>query len=75
MYGDYTDIMYESVMDDLEIKQLNDYALTKWTNEYGANSRAMNSTETVIVRIFNTYGPGEYYHPYRSVNSNFATTY
>jgi len=73
VYGDYTDIMYESVMDDLEIKQLNDYALTKWTNEQQiANSRTMNSTETVIVRIFNTYGPGEYYHPYRSVNSKFC---
>jgi len=26
----------------------------------------------VIVRLFNTYGPGEYYHPYRSVNCKFC---
>jgi dTDP-glucose 4,6-dehydratase len=32
----------------------------------------MYGTETVIVRLFNTYGPGEYYHPYRSVNCKFC---
>jgi len=32
----------------------------------------MYKTETVIVRLFNTYGPGEYYHPYRSVNCKFC---
>ena len=26
----------------------------------------------VIVRLFNTYGPGEFYHPYRSVNCKFC---
>jgi dTDP-glucose 4,6-dehydratase len=36
------------------------------------NSRIMNKTETVIVRIFNTYGPGEWYHPFRSVNCTFT---
>jgi dTDP-glucose 4,6-dehydratase len=25
----------------------------------------------VVVRLFNTYGPGEYYSPYRSVNCRF----
>src|SRR5436853_6983921 len=29
-------------------------------------------TETVCVRIFNTYGPGEYYSPYRSVACIFV---
>src|SRR5262249_26208530 len=28
-------------------------------------------TESVVVRLFNTYGPGEYYSPYRSVNCRF----
>lgn len=73
VYGDYKDLMYESVMDEFEIKQLNDYALTKWTNEQQIkNSVEMYGLETVVVRIFNTYGPGEYYHPYRSVNSKFC---
>jgi dTDP-glucose 4,6-dehydratase len=30
-----------------------------------------HGTESVVVRIFNTYGPGEYYSPYRSVNCRF----
>jgi dTDP-glucose 4,6-dehydratase len=73
VYGDYEDTMYETVMDDVEIKQLNDYAISKWSNEMQIkNSIAMFNTETVIVRLFNTYGPGEYYHPYRSVNCKFC---
>jgi dTDP-glucose 4,6-dehydratase len=60
--------MTEDVMDKHEIRQLNDYALTKWVNEQQImNSAAMHGTESVRVRLFNTYGPGEYYSPYRSV--------
>ena len=59
-------------MDDYEVKQLNDYAMTKWVNEMQVcNSAAQHGTETVVVRLFNTYGPGEYYSPYRSVNCRF----
>ncbi|HBY66602.1 MAG TPA: nucleoside-diphosphate sugar epimerase, partial [Flavobacteriaceae bacterium] len=36
------------------------------------NSRIMNNTESVTVRIFNTYSDGEWYHPFRSVNCLFA---
>ena len=73
VYGDYKDVMYEDVMDKFEIKQLNDYALSKWTNEGQIkNSMSLYDTETVIVRLFNTYGPGEFYHPYRSVNCKFC---
>lgn len=73
VYGDYTDIMSEDVMDTIEIKQMNDYAISKWANEMQIrNSRIMYKTKTVIVRLFNTYGPGEYYHPYRSVNCKFC---
>lgn len=73
VYGDYEGIMSEDVMDKIEIKQMNDYAITKWANEMQIrNSRIMNGTETVVVRLFNTYGPGEYYHPYRSVNCKFC---
>ena len=68
VYGDYDGVMTEDVMDKVEIRQLNDYALTKWVNEQQImNSAAMKGTESVRVRLFNTYGPGEYYSPYRSV--------
>lgn len=51
---------------------MNDYAISKWVNEMQiANSAIQFGTESVIVRIFNTYGPGEYYSPYRSVNCRF----
>lgn len=68
VYGDYDGLMTEDVMDRCEIRQLNDYALTKWVNEVQImNSAAMHQTESVRVRLFNTYGPGEHYSPYRSV--------
>jgi dTDP-glucose 4,6-dehydratase len=72
VYGDWPNLMVETVMDEYEIKQLNDYAMTKWVNEMQIrNSAEQNGTKTVIVRLFNTYGPGEYYSPYRSVNCRF----
>jgi dTDP-glucose 4,6-dehydratase len=73
VYGDYEGIMSEDVMDKYEIKQMNDYAMSKWVNEMQIkNSQIKHGTKTVIVRIFNTYGPGEWYHPYRSVNCKFC---
>jgi dTDP-glucose 4,6-dehydratase len=73
VYGDYEDIMAEDVMERVEIKQLNDYALSKWVNEQQIrNSATQHGTESVVVRLFNTYGPGEWYHPYRSVNAKFC---
>ncbi len=67
VYGDYDGVMVEDVMDQYEIKQLNDYAMTKWVGELQViNSAKMYGTETVRVRLFNTYGPGERYSPYRS---------
>jgi len=60
-------------MDEYEVKQMNDYAMTKWVNEMQIrNSVISHKTETVVVRLFNTYGPGEYYSPYRSVNCRFV---
>lgn len=73
VYGDYNDIMYEDVMDRLPVKQMNDYAISKWVNELQIeNSRRMSGTETVRVRLFNTYGPGEFYSPYRSMICRFT---
>jgi len=46
--------------------------MTKWVNEMQVrNSAIQYGTESVVVRLFNTYGPGEYYSPYRSVNCRF----
>jgi dTDP-glucose 4,6-dehydratase len=68
VYGDWPDLMTEEVLDEHPIKQMNDYAISKWVNELQAlNSAARFGTETVRVRLFNTYGPGEYYTPFRSV--------
>lgn len=67
VYGDYTGVMSEEVMEQHPIRQLNDYAMTKWVNEMQImNAVAMSGTETVRVRLFNIYGPGENYSPYRS---------
>lgn len=72
VYGDWPELMVESIMDQYEIKQMNDYAMTKWVNEMQIrNSAQQFRTESVVVRLFNTYGPGEYYSPYRSVNCRF----
>jgi dTDP-glucose 4,6-dehydratase len=72
VYGDWPELMVETTMDNHEIKQLNDYAMTKWVNEMQIrNSTQRHGTESVVVRLFNTFGPGEYYSPYRSVNCRF----
>lgn len=73
VYGDYDGVMVEEVMEKLEIKQMNDYAITKWVNELQIlNEAAMHGNQVVRVRIFNTYGPGEYYTPYRSAICAFT---
>lgn len=73
VYGDYQDVMYEDVLNEVPINQMNDYAISKKVNEMQIqNSRIQFGTETVTIRIFNTYGPGEWYHPFRSVNCLFT---
>lgn len=73
VYGDYRGIMAEDVMELEEVRQINDYALSKWVNELQiVNSAAMHDTETVRIRLFNVYGPGEYYTPYRSAVALFT---
>ena len=62
----------EEYSEELPLKQNNDYAISKWVNELQVrNSMSTKQTETVIVRLFNAYGPGEYFTPYRSVVSQF----
>jgi dTDP-glucose 4,6-dehydratase len=73
IYGDYPGEMREEVPDQHPIQQLNDYAVSKWVNELQVrNSAAVHGTETVTVRLFNTYGPGEPYSEYRSVICKFV---
>ncbi len=68
VYGDYNGKMSEYVMDNVPIKQMNDYAITKWVGELQVlNSADMFGTETVRVRPVNAYGPHEHYSPYRGV--------
>lgn len=72
VYGDWADEMNEDIMIKYPIRQMNDYAISKWVNEMQIlNSADRFETETVRVRLFNTYGPGEYYSPYRSVVCQF----
>jgi dTDP-glucose 4,6-dehydratase len=73
VYGDHQGVMYEDVLKQVPINQMNDYAMSKRVNEMQIlNSREQYGTETVVVRFFNTYGPGEWYHPFRSVNCVFT---
>lgn len=72
IYGDWPDLMLEDVPDKHPVHQLNDYAISKWVNELQVrNAAALHGTETVTVRLFNTYGPGEPYSEYRSVICKF----
>ena len=73
VYGDYRDVMYEDILEKIPVNQMNDYAISKKVNEMQIkNSREQFGTQSVVVRIFNTYGPGEWYHPFRSVNCLFT---
>ena len=73
VYGDHDSIMHEETLDKVVIAQMNDYAISKRVNEIQIkNSFELYGTQSVIVRPFNTYGPGEWYHPFRSVNCVFT---
>jgi dTDP-glucose 4,6-dehydratase len=73
VYGDWGGVMREEVMDRHEVRQLNDYAMSKWVGEMQVmNSAAMTGTESVRVRLFNVYGPGEKYSAYRSMICRFC---
>lgn len=69
IYGDRHDpILHEDIPLQHSIIQQNDYAVTKWVNEVQVmNFEKRYGSEIVRCRFFNAYGPGEYYHSYRSV--------
>jgi dTDP-glucose 4,6-dehydratase len=72
VYRDFEGVMTEDVLDRFPVRQLNDYAMSKWVNEMQAlNAAEQWDAEVVRVRLFNTYGPGEYYSEYRSAICRF----
>lgn len=75
VYGDFKLTMVEDSLDKHVIDQMNDYALTKKINEVQIKNEGLTygtADKTAIIRLFNTYGPGETYHPFRSVNCLFC---
>jgi dTDP-glucose 4,6-dehydratase len=74
IYGDrHEETLTESIPLHRSIIQHNDYATTKWVNEIQImNFERRFGTECMRLRFFNAYGPGEYYHAYRSVVCLFA---
>ena len=69
IYGDiHNEILSEDLPLTQSIIQHNDYAVTKWVNEIQVmNFEKRFRNECMRLRFFNAYGPGEYYHHYRSV--------
>ena len=69
IYGDkHQHILSEDIPLNHSIIQHNDYAVTKWVNEIQImNFEKRFGIPVVRLRFFNAYGPGEYYHNYRSV--------
>jgi len=74
IYGDrHRDVLVEDIPINESLIQHNDYATTKWVNEVQImNFERRYDNQCVRLRFFNAYGPGEYYHPYRSVVCLFA---
>ena len=69
IYGDrHRNVLTEDTPLNESIRQHNDYAMTKWVNEVQImNFERRFGSQIVRLRFFNAYGPGEYYHHYRSV--------
>lgn len=66
IYGEMAVDYYREEM--LPALQQNDYAISKWVNELQCkNFRTKYNNKIMVLRFFNAYGPGEYYHKYRSV--------
>lgn len=68
-YGESgADWLKESDLDFYKPNFHNNYALSKWVQEQQTFLAAKNhNLEAIVLRFFNSYGPGELYSPYRSV--------
>jgi len=63
----------EDLSERIPLWQPNEYALSKWANEVQIqNFAGRHDLDAVRLRFFNAYGPGEHYHPYRSVIALFC---
>jgi dTDP-glucose 4,6-dehydratase len=63
-------ILHEDILPEM---QRNDYSITKWVNEIQCrNFRLKYNVPIMILRLFNIYGPGEFYNDYRSVIALFC---
>lgn len=69
IYGDFkADLLSEDIPMESPIFPANDYAISKWVNELQImNAEKRYHLPIMRARFFNAYGPGEYYHFYRSV--------
>ena len=73
-YGDIAEqepVLHEAALDCKVPSFHNEYALTKWANEKQLEIASRRLLESTVIRLFNIYGPGEYYTPYRSVVCRF----
>jgi dTDP-glucose 4,6-dehydratase len=67
------EFLTEDLSETVALRQPNEYALSKWANEQQImNYCDRHDVEAVRLRFFNVYGPGETYHPYRSVVALFC---
>jgi dTDP-glucose 4,6-dehydratase len=68
VYGERDLPMLSEDLPILPFTVSNDYAISKQVNEAQIqNAIKQHGSEIMTLRFFNAYGPGEYYHPYRSV--------
>ena len=74
IYGECDEeFLTEDLSERIPLRQPNEYALSKWANEVQImNFTRRHDVEAVRCRFFNAYGPGETYHPYRSVIALFC---
>lgn len=74
IYGDCDEEwLTEDLSERIPLHQPNEYALSKWANEVQiVNFSRRHDLDAVRLRFFNAYGPGEHYHPYRSVIALFC---
>lgn len=65
----YGDIKADYLKEEMNpVPQENDYAISKWVNETQCrNFMKKYGNQIMLIRLFNAYGPGEYYTRYRSV--------
>ncbi len=73
IYGELDEDWLREDADLGSLRQPNEYALSKWVNECQiVNFQRRHRLEATRLRFFNAYGPGERFHPYRSVVALFC---